>query len=145
MACYRSVERQRAAGSGAGRGVRGVCGESQLVLVKTGKGHRSELNDLVAVAQCQMFHFVPVEFGSLIAGELRPRETTAVLVLCSRVLQCSLEMSIKTFGKINHLNSFCQLVLVEKQKKPTKTNFSSSSKIRLWVCSCPGLGAHILS
>lgn len=78
MACYRSVERQRAAGPGAGRGASGVCGESQLVLVKTGKGHRSELNDLVAVAQCQMFHFVPVEFGSLITGELRPRETTAV-------------------------------------------------------------------
>lgn len=78
------------AGSWRG-GASGVCGESQLVLVKTGKGHRSELNDLVAVAQCQMFRSAPVEFGNLITVELRPRETTAVLVLCSRTLQCSLE------------------------------------------------------
>lgn len=90
------------------------------MLLKTGKGHRSELNNLVTVAQCKMFHFVPAEFGSLITG--KPRETTAVLVLCSRTLQCSLEMSRKTFRKINHLNFFCQLVLVEKQKKKNNQN-----------------------
>lgn len=120
MAYYRSVERQRAAGSGAGRGARGVCGESQLMLVKTGKGHRSELNDLVAVAQCQMVHFVPVEFGSLITGELRPRETTAVLVL---FVQCSLEMSIKNVRKNKPPKLLLSSCVGRKtnQKKPIKT------------------------
>lgn len=77
MTCYRSVKRKWAAGPGAWRSANSVCWESQLLLVNAGKGHSSKLNDLVVVCECQTFHFVPVEFGYLITGELRLRQTTA--------------------------------------------------------------------
>lgn len=95
-----------------------MCWESQLLLVNAGKGHCSKLNDLVVVDQCQMFHFVPVDFGYLITGEPRLRSTTAKF--------CSVAWKYPGKRSINKLAKLLLSSRVGEKKIPT----DSSSQVR---------------